>query len=123
MAQSTSDLDLITQTVQYYFDGMYNGDVESLKKAFHPEADLFGYFQKNFMHVSANDWFNMVKNRPIPSKEGEEYDMKIVSIDMAGDVAVVKVADLYMGLRFTDYLTMSRIDGTWVIVNKAFHHD
>jgi len=123
MNQEKTDLELIAQTVQYYFDGMYNGDVETLQKAFHGDAFLFGYFQGNFTQISANDWFNMVKDNPAPSKEGEEYDMKIVSTDITGGVAVVKVADLYMGLRFTDYLTLSKIDGNWVIVNKAFHHD
>jgi protease I len=123
MNQEKTDLELIAQTVQLYFNGMYNGDVESLQKAFHPEAYLFGYLRGDYMHFSAKDWFNIVKDRPVPSKEGEKYDMKIVSTDVTGEVAVVKVADLYMGLRFTDYLTLSKIEGNWVIVNKAFHHD
>jgi protease I len=38
-------------------------------------------------------------------------------------VAAVKVADLYRGLRFTDYLSLARVDGQWIIVNKTFHHD
>jgi len=123
MNQENTDLDLIAQTVQLYFNGMYQGDVESLREAFHPEAYLFGYLGKDFMHISAKDWFKAVDNRPIPFIEGEEYDMKIVSMDVTGEVATVKVADLYMGLQFTDYLTLSKIDGNWVIVNKAFHHD
>ena len=123
MTQKKSDLDLITQTVQYYFDGMYHGDIELLKKAFHADAFLFGYLSGDYMHFSAKDWFNVVKERPAPSKEGEEYDMRIVSTDVTEDAATVKVADLYMGLRFTDYLTLSKLDDKWVIINKAFHHD
>ena len=123
MSQEKSDLDLISHTVQYYFDGMYHGDIELLKKAFHPDAFLFGHLRGEYMHFSAKDWFNIVKERPVPSKEGEEYDMRIVSTDVTEDAATVKVADLYMGLRFTDYLTLSKVDGEWVIINKAFHHD
>jgi hypothetical protein len=123
MSRNKTDLDLVIQTVQYYFDGMYNGDIELLKKAFHPDAFLFGYLRGDYMHFSAKDWFKVVKGRPAPSKEGEEYDMRVVSTDLTGEAATVKVADLYMGLRFTDYLTLSKIEGEWVIVNKAFHHD
>jgi hypothetical protein len=49
--------------------------------------------------------------------------MNIVSIDVTGNEAVAKVADLYLGLRFTDYLSMLNIDGNWMIVNKTFHHE
>ena len=39
------------------------------------------------------------------------------------NVGVVKVADLYLGLRFTDYLSLVKTEGNWVIVNKVFHHE
>jgi hypothetical protein len=52
---------------------------------------------------------------------GTPYFAEIVSIDIAGDTAVVKVIDDYLGMRFTDYLTMVRTDDRWVIVNKAFY--
>ena len=35
MNKHPTDLELIQQTVQYYFDGLYNSDIEKLKKAFH----------------------------------------------------------------------------------------
>jgi len=118
-----TDLDLITQTVEHYFKGMYHSDIERLKKAFHPDAFLFGHLKGNFMHVQAEAWFEMVKKRPAPAENGEKYDMRIVSIDITAEVASVKVADLYMGMRFTDYLTLLKIDDRWLIVNKAYHHD
>ena len=49
--------------------------------------------------------------------------MRIVSIDMTGIEAMVKVEDLYLGFRFTDYLSLLKIDGEWVIVNKTFYHE
>jgi hypothetical protein len=122
MSESTSDLQRIADTVQHYFDGMYHRDIGVLRKAFHPKAFLFGHLHEKFTHI-ADDWFGMVASRPVPAESGEPYDMKIVSTDVTGQVATVKVADLYRGLRFTDYLTLAKVDGNWVIVNKAFHHD
>jgi len=123
MSKSASDLELITQTVQLYFDGMYRGDIGLLRKAFHPKAHLFGYLRGAFVHISVEEWFGMVESRPVPAESGEAYDMRIVSTDVTGAVATVKVADLYQGLRFTDYLTLLKTDDNWAIVNKAFHHD
>lgn len=123
MSQPQSDLQSITETVQRYFDGMYHRDVGLLRNAFHPQACLFGHLQGKFVHVSAEQWFEAVRSRPVPAESGEPYDMKIVSTDVTADVATVKVAELYRGLRFTDYLTLVKTDGAWLIVNKAFHHD
>ena len=34
----------------------------------------------------------------------------------------VKVVDLYVGVYYTDYLTLAVHDGRWVIVGKMFHY-
>lgn len=123
MNQNLSDLDSIHQCVQFYFDGMYESDVEKLKKAFHSTAFLIGYYEGNLAHIPLNNWLEMIEKTPPPRDNGEAYDMKIVSVDITDNVAVVKVADLYLGLRFTDYLSLMKIEGSWRIVNKAFHHE
>ena len=43
-------------------------------------------------------------------------------MDITGNEAVVKVEDLYLGLRFTDYLSLLLIDNNWVIVNKIYYY-
>ncbi len=40
MNMDRTDLELIQQTVQYYFDGLYHSDIEKLNKAFHPNAQI-----------------------------------------------------------------------------------
>lgn len=118
-----SDLQGISATVQEYFEGMYYRDVGRLRKAFLPTACLFGHLQDAFIHLPVEQWLAMVESRPIPAESGEPFDMRIVSTDVTGQVATVKVADLYRGLRFTDYLSFAKVDGQWRIVNKTFHHD
>ncbi|MBW2623923.1 MAG: nuclear transport factor 2 family protein [Deltaproteobacteria bacterium] len=123
MTDNATDLQRIRETVQLYFDGMYHSDVEKLKNAFHASAALMGYHDGNLAHIPLENWLEMVAARPAPAKNNEEYDMKLVSMDVTENVAVVKVRDLYMGLWFTDYLSLLKIEGDWVIVNKIFHHE
>ncbi len=123
MGTDATNLELIQQTVQYYFDGLYLSDIEKLKKAFHPNAQVIGYFQGTLLFNSLEQFLEFVKATPAPSESVEKYDMRIVSIDMTGNEAVAKVADLYLGFRFTDYLSLLNIDGNWVIVNKTFYHE
>ena len=123
MDTNANDLKLIQRTVQLYFEGMYNSDVDTLRKAFHPSAALIGYYSGQLAHIPLETWLETIKGRPAPSNEGEEYDMKLVSMDVTENVAAAKVADLYMGLRFTDYLSLIKIEDEWVIVHKTFHHE
>jgi hypothetical protein len=123
MSKDKTDLELIQQTVQYYFDGLYHSDIEKLNKAFHPKAQVIGYFQGTLMIESLEQFLEFVKATPAPSMNGEDYDMRIVSVDMTGNEAVAKVEDLYSGFRFTDYLSLLRIDGTWFIIHKTFYHE
>ena len=122
MPNKSTDLDKITQTVQYYFDGLYHSDIESLKKAFDPDAFLHGYFEGQLAHVPFKAWLKQVEGRPAPSKNGEAYDMKIVSVDITDNIAQVKVFDFYLGKFFTDYLSMMKVNDSWLIMNKMFHH-
>ena len=115
-------IDLIQQTIQLYFDGLYHSDVEKIKKAFHPSSQVSGFFDGNLSIMPLNQFVNFLKATPPPSETGEEYDMKIVSMDITGNEAIVKVEDLYLGLRFTDYLSLLLIDNSWVIVNKVYYY-
>ncbi|UVE17158.1 nuclear transport factor 2 family protein [Pseudomonas sp. LS44] len=123
MPTTTRELTAIGETIQLYFDGMHHGDTARLRQAFHPQAFLFGYFNGKFCHDSLDAWMKEVADTPKPIDNDEAYDMRIVSTDVSGQVAIVKVAVLYLGLRFTDYLTLSQLDGRWQIVNKAYVHD
>jgi len=123
MDTKATDIELIQETVQYYFDGIYHSDVEKLKNAFHPNSQVIGYFDGSLSFESLDGFLEFVKATPAPSESGEEYDMGIVSIDVTANEAVAKVANLYLGLKFTDYLSLLKVDGNWVIVNKIYYYE
>ncbi len=39
----------------------------------------------------------------------------------SGDIAMIKLTDDYLGIRFTDFLTLLHENGEWRIVNKTFY--
>jgi hypothetical protein len=106
MSKEKSDSELIEETIEHYFKGMYYGDVERLKKAFHPEAHVIGHFDGNFIFNSLDQFLGFIKSAPVPA-----------------DVGCVKVEDLYQGRRFTDYLTVLKHEDNWVIINKGYRHE
>lgn len=117
------ELQPVIAVIDHYFQGLYHGDLDRLRIAFHPKAKLYGYRDDKFSELDLDTWLAKVSTRPIPAKNGEPFEMKVESIDLSGKVGNVKVQDLYMGLRFTDYLNMVKVEERWQIINKTFHHD
>jgi protease I len=118
--QASSTLNSIGKTVQSYFEGMHFGDTSRLRSVFHPDAFLFGYYHGEFSRMSFEDWMSEVEGMDKPSETGEVFDMVIVSTDVTGPTAQVKVTELYAGLRYTAYLSLMMVDEDWKIVNKLY---
>ncbi|HEX8636521.1 MAG TPA: nuclear transport factor 2 family protein [Pyrinomonadaceae bacterium] len=43
------------------------------------------------------------------------------SVDITGNAASAKIILDYPTVRFTDYMSLLKIDGEWKIVNKTFY--
>jgi hypothetical protein len=61
MNTKATDIELIQQKVQYYFNGLYHSDVEKLKKAFHPNSQVIGYFDGSLTFESFDGFLEFVK--------------------------------------------------------------
>ncbi len=110
----------IEALVQNYFLGMYEGDVERLRRIFHPQCWLFGESRGESHGFPLSGFLDQIASVPVPKAEGEPFDMRLVSIDRTGSVAMAKVEVRYQGRRYTDYLTLQKAAVDWSIVGKAF---
>jgi hypothetical protein len=102
-----------------YLDGMFYADEVKLRRAFHSQCLQVGHYRGRLFCDPLDAFVQVVKSGPA-LKPGTPYYSEIVLIDVAGDIAVVKVVDDWLGDRYTDYLTMLKHDGNWNIVHKAF---
>lgn len=103
-----------------YLDGMIYADEAKLRRAFHPQCLLVGHFGGRLEYDPVGVFIDLVKKEG-GLAPGTPYFAEIVSIDIAGDIAVVKSTNDFLGLRYTDYLTMLKHEDRWCIVNKAFY--
>ena len=117
-----SDEQQIKETVQTYFDCMYESSAEKTHAAFHPNARITGYLQDGLHEMSVVEFAGFVSSQQPSAKEkGEAARLDIISIDIAGDTAVTRVRDDYLGMTFLDTLSLLRVEGQWSIYNKLFH--
>jgi hypothetical protein len=114
------DATAIEAVVQDYFTGMYEGDIERLRRIFHPRCWLFGENRSGSHEFHLSGFLDQIASEPIPKAEGEPFDMRLVSVERTGSVAVAKVEVRYQSRRYTDYLTLHKAAVGWRIVGKLF---
>jgi hypothetical protein len=117
-ARQASEEALVRQTVETYLHGLKFNDVASLRKAFYPEAKLFFVKKDGSLgQLTQEQWY---KGFEASAGKEERGDLKVVSVDLTGNAASVKVREEYPNSIYTDYVTLLKLDGEWKIVNKVY---
>lgn len=112
----------IVDFLEIYFVMLYEGDAATMEKVFHDGAHIA--FVDNGEVVIANR--EILKGRiasRVSSKEaGVARKDNILSIDFINEnYAMVKVDLVIVDKLFTDYLSLIKTNGQWVIVSKTFY--
>ncbi len=112
----------IKNAIFNYFNGIYTGNITQLEEVFHSEALLFGDINGVPYFKTAAVYINGVKSRKSPKELGEDFKMKILSIEILGRNAIVKAQVPMLGYNYFDFLSLTKINKDWKIVNKTFTH-
>jgi hypothetical protein len=110
----------IRQTVQYYFDGGKSRDSLTLRKAFHPDARMLFARDGKLVVVPIGEYITRVGSERLRPGEVDSTERKVVSVDVVGDAAVAKLELKRPNALLTDYMSLLKVDGRWLIVNKIF---
>jgi len=105
-----------------YLNAVYQGDAATLATLFDPNAQVYGELDGQPYFKSAAAYVEGVAARRSPLQLGERYDMKVLAIDSLGSIGSIKLHSPMLGFNYHLYLTVRRIDGRWLIVNKTFRH-
>lgn len=112
----------INQTIQNYFDSMFESNPEKVHLAFHPDAKIVGYLQGDLHAMGVAEFAEFVAGQqPSPKANNEVARLDVLSIEIAGKTAVARIRDDYLGMTFLDTLSLLNVDDQWWIYNKLFH--
>ncbi|MGE8154779.1 nuclear transport factor 2 family protein [Pseudomonas vancouverensis] len=120
MTTQSTDAEQIDLAVRNYVQGMVFADEALLRQAFHPACCIIGHYQQELEWASLDDFIAAIKVEG-PATAGVQPFWQVLQVDVTGDAATVKVIDDYAGMRFTDYLSLLKVDGRWVIINKLYY--
>jgi hypothetical protein len=111
----------ITETVQLYLDGLYEGDTDKLAKAFHPTSSLASEDKGALTQLPREQWLERVRSRPSGKAQGLSRHDEIIQIDQSSPTsAFVKLKCQLPPRFFTDYLLLLKVDGRWQVAQKTF---
>lgn len=115
--QGADELPLITSTLMDYIDGTANGDPDQVRRAFHPDFNLYTVNDADSLVVrSGAKYIDGIKVGEKNTRQG-----RIVSIDVEGNAAMAKAEIAIPGWRiFTDYFLLLKYQGSWKIVQKSY---
>jgi hypothetical protein len=109
----------VRAAIEHYFRGHATGQGEHFRKVFHPDAKLFFMRDGKLTQWTSEEYISRAAGKPAPDEAQRKRN--IDSVDITGDSAVVKLTLDYPSVVFTDYMSMLKMDGRWMIVNKTFH--
>ncbi len=111
----------IAQALQIYFDGFHEGDVDTLRRVFHPNAHLYSSTDGSLVDDDMTAVYARVEGRVAPATKGETRNDRILSIDRSGPESALAVVQITIAPKlFTDYLSLLKIDGRWQIISKTY---
>ena len=113
-----NDNEMIKDCIQLYFDGCYESDPEKIKASFNPNASITGYLPDGFHEMSVDDFAGFVASQqPSPMENDDEKMLEILSCEVYGNTAAVKVREAYLGMIFIDCLSFLKKNDEWKIEN------
>jgi Putative lumazine-binding len=117
----TRELDAAKVPLQNYVKAHETGNADFIRRAFTQDAKVVGYMGGKLISWGVEEYAGRFSGKP--AEDEAERKRSIEIINLTGDAAVGKVVLDYPAVKFTDYMSLLKINGEWKIANKSFHAD
>ncbi|HTE00792.1 MAG TPA: nuclear transport factor 2 family protein [Mucilaginibacter sp.] len=119
METNQQDSSAITRVLEnYYFKGIYEGDINILGPVYNPGTLLFGDVKGQPYAKTLDQYLDGVAHRQSPKDSGKPFKGTIISIDVVNSIAVAKVHVKMYEFNYDEFLSFHKINNRWLIVNK-----
>ncbi len=120
---SVSDAELAAAKLplENYMRAQATGDASFLRKAFHTDAIIIGHSNGELVRWTIDEFASRFTGKPADDETLRKRTATIV--ELTGNAAIGKVVLDYPKVKFTDYMSMLKINNEWKIVNKSFHSE
>jgi Putative lumazine-binding len=117
--EAISEIDAVKVPLQNYIQAHETGNADFIRRAFTKDAKVMGYMGGNFISWGIEEYAGRFSGRPAEDEAQRKRSFEV--LDVTEDAAVAKVVLDYPLVKFSDYMSLLKIDGEWKIVAKSFH--
>ena len=115
-----TDIRALLSLAQTYFDAAYEMDADKFASIFHRSSSVTKVGDDGEVSVTPIEtWLAAVRNMQAPQQQGLQRHDQILSIDVVGELALLKLQLQIPPRYFTDLLSCLKVDGTWKIGQKV----
>jgi len=119
MENNKQDIAVMTSLLEdYYFKGIYEGNMDLLNQVYYGGTLLFGDVKGQPYAKTLDQYLDGVKNRQSPKDSGKLFNGEIISINIVNTIAIAEVMVKMYDFNYHEYLSLHKLDGRWLIVNK-----
>lgn len=116
---SESERKLVKISLENYLKGHETGDPEFMRRAFYDEGQMTFVRDGKYAAKTFREFIAGFSGKP--ADDEAQRRRYIESIEITGNAAIGKIILDYPNGKFTDYMTLLKIDGEWKIVHKSFY--
>ena len=125
-----SDYEEVLSVIGEYVSGLKSGNIDQVQRAFHKDAIMYGYDRDDLMCGSIDNLYKWLeKGKADTNNKGGELRTHIDVLDITPTTAVARVTleydfagtDPVRTQYTTDYHSLIKVDGKWVVIAKLFH--
>jgi hypothetical protein len=115
-----TDIRALLAIAQIYLDAAYAMDADRFASIFHTSSSVTRVGDDGTVIVTPIElWLATVRSTKSPRQLGLERRDRILSIDVEGDLALLKLKLQILPRHFTDMLSCLKVNGTWKIAQKV----
>jgi Putative lumazine-binding len=102
----------------YYFQGIYKGDLNALGQIFNTGTLLFGDVAGQPYAKTLDQYLDGVKHRQSPKDSGKPFKGEILNLKVVNSIAIAEVRVKMYDFNYHEFLSFHKLNGKWLIVNK-----
>lgn len=121
-AQTTSpELAAARVPLENYLQGHATGNADFMRKAFYPEGKMIYVQNGKYATRTFAEYIGLMSGKP--AADEAQRKRWIDKLEIVGNAGVGTIILDYPNGKFTDFMTLLKIDGEWKIVNKSLHFE
>lgn len=117
---SVDDYNAVLEAGHNYVEGLRTGDADTVAKAFHKEAIMYGLAGgKTLLGGPIGNLYDFVRRNG--SAPEIKTHMDVLAITPTTAVVRIDMEKDAIGADYNDYITFIKLDGRWQAIAKVFH--